>query len=322
MRISLSQLHLQKLALFSASNCHLIIRYLDLLEARNYAQGTLVLIIQALRSLALSLPESRRASVTQDFTKTTAQDLDLFVDAVKQRGLAPSTINTTLSLIREFFDYLREEGLMQIQPVIRRRHRVLAPIRLPKPMAEEDLSNFFKVIDSIRDRLIFLLMLRGGLRVSEASALTWNDIDFQAGTLRINNSKGQTDRIGYLAPDVEKSLRVWHQRRPSETYLFPAQGPRRGQQSVTLSTQQIYRLMKEYLRRAEIRQHYTPHCLRHTFATQMLNAGVTLEVLKELMGHRSVQMTLCYTQLYDSTKRQQYDRAMERIEKRQAMMGR
>jgi site-specific recombinase XerD len=80
--------------------------------------------------------------------------------------------------------------------------------------------------------------------------------------------------------------------------------------------------MAKYLREAGITRHYSPHCFRHTFATQMLNAGVTLEVLKELMGHRSLQMTLCYTQLYESTKRQQYDQAMAHIEQRQANLGR
>ena len=80
--------------------------------------------------------------------------------------------------------------------------------------------------------------------------------------------------------------------------------------------------MQKYLREAGITKAYSPHCLRHSFATQMLNAGVTLEALKELMGRHSLQMTLRYTQLYESTKRQQYEHAMERIERRQAALGR
>ena len=207
--------HLKKLSLLGATSYNHVVRYLNLLQARNYAPSTLVSIIEAIRRFALYLPDPRLRPVADNLTTTTPHDIDRFVEAVQRRGLSPSTINTTLSLIKEFFDFLREEGDMQIQPVIRRRHRVCAPLTLPKPMTEEDLVRFFRVIDSIRDRLTFLLMLRGGLRVSEASALTWNDIDFQAGTLRINNSKGQTDRIGYLAPDVEKSLSVWHLRRPS-----------------------------------------------------------------------------------------------------------
>jgi integrase/recombinase XerD len=80
--------------------------------------------------------------------------------------------------------------------------------------------------------------------------------------------------------------------------------------------------MKKYLQQAALPRQYSPHCLRHTFATQLLNAGVSLEVLKELMGHRSIHITLRYTQLYDATKRHQYDQAMERIERRQAGLGR
>lgn len=81
-------------------------------------------------------------------------------------------------------------------------------------------------------------------------------------------------------------------------------------------------LMNEYLKTANIAKHYSPHCLRHTFATQLLNAGVPLEVLKELMGHHSIHITLRYTQLYDTTKREQYDQAMTKVEQRQAISRR
>ena len=70
-------------------------------------------------------------------------------------------------MLKEFFAFLLEEGELRQQPIRRRRHRVFAPLTLPKPMAQGDLMRFFKVIDSVRDRLIFLLMLRCGLRVSE-----------------------------------------------------------------------------------------------------------------------------------------------------------
>jgi integrase/recombinase XerD len=80
--------------------------------------------------------------------------------------------------------------------------------------------------------------------------------------------------------------------------------------------------MARYLHAAGITRPCSPHSLRHTFATQLLNAGAPLEVVKELMGHRSISMTLRYTQLYETTTRQQYDQAMERIEKRQASLTR
>jgi site-specific recombinase XerD len=184
---SLCSRHLAKLSFLGPTSYGQVTRYLELLDARHYASSTLISITEAIRRFTMYLPETRRALVAQHLSQATARDIDLFVEAVRTKGLSPSTINTTLSLIKEFFDYLREEGETQIQPVIRRRHRVFAPSNLPKPMAEADLVAFFKAIDSIRDRAIFLLMLRGGLRVSEVSALTWDDVDFQAGSLRIND---------------------------------------------------------------------------------------------------------------------------------------
>jgi len=75
--------------------------------------------------------------------------------------------------------------------------------------------------------------------------------------------------------------------------------------------------MTRYLKLADVTKAYAPHSLRQTFATQLLNAGASLEVVKELMGHRSLDVTLRYTQLYDRTKRAQYDQAMSQVEKHQ-----
>ena len=83
----------------------------------------------------------------------------------------------------------------------------------------------------------------------------------------------------------------------------------------------INRLMDQYLAAAGLTTHYSPHCLRHTFATHLLNAGVPLEVLKELLGHHSFHQTLRYAQLYDTTKRQQYEQAMATITQRHALGG-
>jgi len=308
---------LQKLSFLGLHSQDHLITYLTLLEARNYATSTIHAIVGMINRLLLHLPTERRLIVTDDLTLITSSDIDCFVNSASANGLSPSTINTSLSALKAFFDFLFEDGRMQLQPIIRRRHRLLAPTTLPKPMAEQDLINFFKVIDSLRDRLIFLLMLRCGLRVSEVCRLTWQAIDLQAATLRVNNGKGQVDRIAYISPDLEKTLALWHERSGQSHYLFPSRKVR----LAPLGRGDVHWQMKKYLRLAGISKQYSPHCLRHTFATQLLNAGVSLEVLKELMGHRSVQMTLRYTQLYDATKRQQYDLAMENIERRQANSG-
>jgi integrase/recombinase XerD len=308
---------IQRLSFLEDTSKNQLISYLSLLLARNYAQATLEAIIIAVRSLMLSLPDDRKTALANHLTQTTASDIDCLIDASRLRGLAASTINGHLSMLKELFDFLREDSQMQTQPVIRRRHRLPTPTTLPKPIAEADLVAFFKVIDSIRDRLIFLLMLRCGLRVSEACSLTWNDVDLEAASIRINNGKGQVDRVVYIAPDVEKALQLWQARATPSPYLFPS----RRRRAAPLGRGDVHWHMKKYLRLAGIQSDYSAHCLRHTFATQLLNAGVSLEVLKELMGHRSIQMTLRYTLLYEATKRRQYDEAMARIESRQLKIG-
>jgi site-specific recombinase XerD len=308
---------IQRLAFLEQTSKNQLIAYLSLLQARNYARATLEAFVVAVRSLVLSLPDQRKTALADNLTQTISADIDCLIAASRSRGLAAATINGHLSMLTELFDFLREDGQMQTKPVIRSRHRLPTPTTLPKPIAEADLVAFFKVIDSIRDRLLFLLMLRCGLRVSEACSLTWTDVDLQASTIRINNGKGQVDRVVYIAPDVEQALQFWQARGTPSPYLFPS----RRRRAAPLSRGDIQWQMKKYLRLAGIQTNYSAHCLRHTFATQLLNAGVSLEVLKELMGHRSIQMTLRYTKLYEATKRQQYDEAMARIENRQLKIG-
>ena len=311
--------YLQSLLSLSDTSRDQVCRYLQALQARNYASGTLDVIIIVIKRLLRYLSTARRAELAQNLAQVTPADLDSFIRSAQTIGLAPATISLSLTILKGFFEFLRDAGELQIQPVLKHRHTIFTPASLPKPMAEDDLVDFFKVIDSARDRLLFLLMLRCGLRVSEACALTWKDVDLSGGTLLILNGKGQVDRVAYLAPDTEQALQIWKQaQKPTSVYLFPGQKPRR----TPLTTRTVNWMMREYLCQAGIEKPYTPHCLRHTFATELLNAGVRLEVLKELMGHRSLHMTLRYTELYEATKRQQYDQAMEQIEQRQTALRR
>ncbi len=307
-----------RLTCFSRPNQHRILQYLACLAAQQCADTTLVAVVTTLTTLSHQLTGEGHEVLTADLTQTTAHDISAFITAAQASGLAPSTINTKVGLLAGFFEYLREEGQMTQQPVLRRRHRLLTPLVLPKPIPDADLAAFFHVIDAVRDRLIFLFTLRCGLRVSEVCALTWDAIDLHAGTVRINRGKGQVDRIVYLSPDVEQALQIWRAHHAPGVYLFPS--PKRHRSHLFRS--QINVLMDQYLAAAGLTRHYSPHCLRHTFATHLLNAGVSLEILKELMGHHSMSLTLRYAQLYDTTKKHQYEQAMAQIAQRQALSGR
>ena len=272
-----------------------------------------------IKTFCVLLPAARQSRVYRDFTQVTPDDIDAWLDAAHDHGLAPSTRNNILNALHRFFTFLQEQGSLARLPINRRRHQVLVPQTLPKPMADIDLIRLFKVINTLRDRTMFLLMLRCGLRVGEVSALTWPSIDVHARSIRIDNSKGQVDRVVYYSPDVEEALVRWRRSQLAEaTYVFCS--PLKP--GAPLSVRTIQRVMARYLRQAHLAKSYSPHALRHTFATHLLNAGAPLEVVKELMGHRSIGMTLRYTQLYETTKRAQYDQAMERIERRQAISDR
>ena len=305
----------------SPDNQDRVAAYLTLLQARQYAPQTLEHILRALKSFCRLLPKARRRVVImQDFSQTTPDDIDDCLQAAYSKGLAPSTIQTLLSTVRRFFDFLHTDGTLLRQPIRSKRHEVNVPQYLPRPMAEADLVRFFQVIDVFRDRLMFLLMLRCGLRVGEVQTLTWNVIQWEQGAIRIDNAKGTVDRVVYYSPDLEQALGQWRAIQPPESdYLFPSRLGRKAGQPV--GRRLIQHLMSTYLQKAQITTCYSCHSLRHTFATQLLNAGASLEVVKELMGHHSIDMTLRYAQLYESTKRQQYDQAMAQVTQHQGPTG-
>jgi integrase/recombinase XerD len=307
---------LRRLYFFSAYNQRLLTDYLAHLRARHYASSTQEGALGALTCFAVLMPKARRAILYQDLTQTTPADIDAWIEAAFQQPLAPATIVTCRRGMQSFFVYLCDQGVLAQSPIQLPRHQILVPMQLPRAMAEAEVVAFFRVIDALEDRTMFLLMLRCGLRVSEVSGVRWSAIDLGQGTLRVDNSKGQVDRVVYLAPDVATALRQWQRlQTAAASYVFPSRVARKG--GLPLGARQIRPRMTRYLKLAAITKAYSPHSLRHTFATQLLNAGASREVVKELMGHRSLQMTLRYPQLYDRTKRAQYDQAMAQVEQRQ-----
>jgi integrase/recombinase XerD len=309
---------LSRLPLFSAQNQGLVADYLAHLRARHYAPAMQEATIRALRSFAVLMPAARQTTLYQDLAQTTPVDIDAWIEASFHYQLAPGTVATRLRVVQGFFAFLRDQGYVPQSPIRLPRHYILVPQALPRPMAEDEVIAFFRVIDALRDRTMFLLMLRCGLRVGEVSRLPWSAIDLAQGTIRIENSKGHVDRVVYLSPDVAKALRQWHRLQTAEArYVFPSRLTRKG--GTPLSARQIRNRMTRYLTLAGITKAYSPHSLRHTFATQLLNAGASIEVVKELMGHHSLDVTLRYTQLYDRTKRAQYDQAMAQVEQQQGL---
>jgi site-specific recombinase XerD len=282
---------LSRLHVFSARNQGLVADYLAHFRARRYAPAMEEATIRALKSFAVLIPEGRQATLYHDLTQTTPTDSDAWIEASGRQQWAPGTIATRLRVVQGVFAFLRDQGALMQSPIRLPRHHILVPQDLPRPMAEDEVSAFFRVIDALRDRTMFLVMLRCGLRVGEVSRLSWSAIDRTPGTVRIDNSQGHVERVVYLSPDVAKALRPWPGLQAAAApSVFPSRVKRKG--GTALTARQIRNRMTRYLTIAGITKASSPPSLRQTFATQLRNAGASLEVVKELMGHRSLDVTL------------------------------
>jgi site-specific recombinase XerD len=159
----------------------------------------------------------------------------------------------------------------------------------------EEVQRFFAAISSFKHRMILMTAYSAGLRVSEVVDLQVSDIDSQRMVIHVSEGKRKKDRYTILSPVLLQMLRhYWVAARPV-SYLFPSQTPER---PMTAST--VQRVCKAAQKNAELDKRVTPHTLRHSFATHLLEAGTDLRVIQALLGHASPRTTAIYTHV--STK--------------------
>ena len=179
-------------------------------------------------------------------------------------------------------------------------------------MNPKDVRKLLTVIDNTRDRALVLLLLRTGIRIGEALGLTVNDLDLKERKVHLfEGEKNSMGRVVYLSPDALFAMRRWlAQRDTAREFLFYGQG------SGALCYSAARKRFVHYLEKARLlHKGYTVHCLRHTCASELLNAGMRLEVLQQLLGHEDIEVTRRYARLTDTTREQEYFRAMAIIEK-------
>ena len=143
------------------------------------------------------------------------REIDRFIDEQPHQGLAPTTVNRRLYALRHFFDFLIEQQVVDANP-IKPSHVLHRGRTLPRALAKEQLEQLLAQIHHPMDRALFLLMLRGGLRVSEVAQLKVRDLDWSQQALLIEPGKGRKDRRVYLSADAVASLHACPQQRPSD----------------------------------------------------------------------------------------------------------
>jgi site-specific recombinase XerD len=238
-------------------------------------------------------------------------DLEGFIEHEQDRGLRISTVRTRLACIIAFLHYLMEHEIIS-GPVLKRGIKLKLPETLPRAIPPADVRKLLSVIDDTRDRALILLLLRTGIRIGEALGLTLNDLDLKGRKIHLyQGEKNSMGRVVYLSDDALFALKLWLKRRDkAKEFLFYGQG----HGHLCYSTGRS--LFVKYLEKAGLEQRgYTVHCLRHTFASELLNAGMRLECLQPLLGHQDIEVTRRYARLTDKTREEEYFRAMAMIEK-------
>jgi site-specific recombinase XerD len=245
----------------------------------------------------------------------TFRDIDHFVGVQCEKGFKPSTINRRLAAVISLYGFLLPEDEELVCPVIVRRHHVRDHQRLPRPVDEESLKRFFAVIPcghnvtDKRDRAMFLLMLRCGLRIGEVAALRLVDLFLEEDYPRIVvRGKGSRERGVYLSRQAEIALKEYLAERPSvkSEFVFLSY------LEDGLSTTAIHKRLMRYREEAQIQ--ISAHRLRHSFANDLLNADAPITSIQKLMGHRWIESTQTYVMANDKEVCADYYAACEKLE--------
>jgi site-specific recombinase XerD len=276
-------------------------RYRRALKRRNYSAHTLKSYMNTLdhflRWIPVSLPE------------VTSQEIGLYMDYLLQKRRTPKTITCHLQTIRLFFDYLLSgEGIPMSNPVTRISIRLPKP--LPRHLKDDQVTRLLAVIRDLRDRAMFMLMLRCGLRVQEVADLTVDAVDYQRKQIFVSQGKGSKDRVVYMSEDARSALLGYLAKRSTRgKRLFLVQkGRMKGQ---PLSVRGIQKRMESYARKSKL--NVSCHRLRHTMATQLLNADADLATIQDLLGHGQITTTQRYCWVANLKVQRDYYKAMEVI---------
>ena len=297
---------LQRLAGQDLPGSEHAVNYMRYIFRRNYKQATLENFDTGIRFFLTMLKKTGRELA--DITKS---DIEAFVENEQDRGVSINGVRCRLHVVYVFVRYLVENQVVE-PGILTRRIKLKLPESLPRAINPEDIKVLLSVIDHTRNRAMILLLLRTGMRIGELLDLRIVDINLpEKKVLIITGEKNSRGRVAYLSEDAEEALRAWLEvRNPQKEMLFYACN------RATMSYAAARKMFKHHLAKAGLSfKGYTLHQLRHTFASEMLNAGLRLEVLQQLMGHSSLEVTRQYARLTDKTREEEYFHAMAIIER-------
>jgi len=249
------------------------------------------------------------AWTTKEANQVTVRDVDAFIEHSQAQGHAIATVNRRLAALHSFFHFLAiESDQAPRNPVLPRRHYIRQGLPLPRDVQDVVLERLFAVIPVPRDRAMFLLMLRCGMRVSEVRNLSLKDMYLEPASGSLPrlwlHGKGGKQRIVYLSAQPLAALQAWLEVRPmgqDQAVFLNKYGKR-------LTITGIQDRLAKYCRQAGL--WVTCHQFRHTFGRHLTEARLPVTAIQRLMGHSCLRTTEIYLHISDSQLQDDYDAAM------------
>lgn len=247
----------------------------------------------------------------------TTLHLRKYVSALHEAGYAKTSVSRRLASLRSFFRFTQREGLTESNPAkpLRnpRRER-----KLPHFLSGDEIGKLLNAppIDDplgLRDRAMLETLYSAGLRVSELVGINVEDLDFEDGLVRVRG-KGKRERLAPLGSFAVKAIKRWLKRRK-----LASSEPRGNNAPVflnkfgkRLTTRSVARMLEKYLKLTGLDQRTSPHTLRHSFATHLLDRGADIRSVQELLGHKSLVTTQIYTHISTAGLKKAYEAAHPR----------
>jgi integrase/recombinase XerD len=260
-------------------------RMIEDMTVRHFAADTQRNYLRAVKNLAIFLGRSPDTA--------TAEDLRLFQLHLTEAHVRPPTINGTVTALRFFFSVTVDRS-----DVTKPLTFVAEPRKIPVILSPEEVARFLEAAPGPKYKAALSAAYGAGLRVSEVVALKVPDIDSKRMLLRIEQGKGRKDRFAMLSPQLLELLRDWWRIARPQVWLFPGQNPVNH-----LTTRQLNRAVHAAAHTAEITKRVTPHTLRHSFATHLLEKSIDIRVIQVLLGHAKLDTTALYTRVATNTIR-------------------
>ncbi len=245
------------------------------MKLRKFSQSTV-------KSYTYYITRCLRMAGKSPRTITTA-DIRDYLEYAADQGASASTLNTTYSALKFYFETILKRKFFVSIP------RAKTPKRLPTVLSKNEVHRMITSTANPKHRCIVSLLYGTGLRVSELVRLKIQDIDFDRDTAHIVQSKGGKDRVVTLPKTLKVTLLKQKQIKQPTDFLFT------NGQNKRLTTKTIQNVIAAAAKRANIVKSVTPHTLRHSFATHLLESGVDIRYIQKLLGHARLETTQIYT---------------------------